>query len=330
MDHRPPTLDADHITGSSPVRARPAVRRFLHRDPLTAADLCMPLLVRRGAPTSPVPTVTLNEVGPRVRELALLGVGGVKIFAEGERDDQGGDAASVDAPLIHAIRAAKEAAPDMAVMTENCLCSHTHTRACVLTDDRGRYDHAATLEILGAQALMQAEAGADILGPAAMVDGLTGHVRGVLDNAGHRDVALMPHLIMTSRMYDGYRAAMNAAPKGNRSAFQVHPSRPDQAVHVARRMVAEGADMILLEPALHTIDLLARLGADAEVNVPLVPFCVSGEWAQLTHSGTRPTEEYMPDLLERLAVYMRSGAAAVITYSAREAAQRLTRVPWPR
>ncbi|WP_455769361.1 hypothetical protein [Nocardiopsis alba] len=312
------------------MRARTAVRRFLHREPLTPTDLCMPLLVRRGETASPVPTVTLDEVGPRVRELAVLGVGAVKIFAEGERDDQGGDAASSDAPLIHALQEAKTAAPDMAVMTENCLCSHTRTRACVLTDAQGRYDHAATLDILGAQALLQAEAGADVVGPAAMVDGLTGHVRAILDGTGHRDVALMPHLIMTSRMYDGYRTAMNAAPHGNRSAFQVHPSRPDQAVQVARDMVAEGADMILLEPALHTIDLLARLGADAKVNVPLVPFCVSGEWAQLTHSGTRPENEFLPDLLERLTVYIRSGAAAVITYNAREAARQLTRVPWPR
>jgi porphobilinogen synthase len=322
--------EAEPVTGSSPVRARPAVRRFLHREPLLPVDLCMPLLVRRGESASPVPTVTLDQVGTAVRELNALGVGAVKIFAEGDRTDRGGDAASADAPLIHAIKAAKDAAPDMAVMTETCLCSYTSSRGCVLTDEQGRYDHGATLDVLGAQAVHQAEAGADILGPAAMVDGLTGHVRAVLDEAGHRDIALMPHLIMTSRMYDGYRAAMNAAPKGNRAAFQVHPSRPEQAVAVARRMVDEGADMILLEPALHTIDLLARLGADAEVDVPLVPFCVSGEWSQLTHSGTRPIVDYLPDLIERLAMYKRSGAAAVITYNTHEAAQHLVRVPRPR
>ncbi|MFC4562736.1 hypothetical protein ACFO4E_12795 [Nocardiopsis mangrovi] len=331
MDHPPMTLhDGEAVTGSSPVRARPAVRRFLHREPLTPADLCMPLLVRRGETLSPVPTVTLDQVGPAVRELARLGVGAVKIFAEGERTDSGGDAASASAPLIHAIQAAKDAAPDLAVMTETCLCSYTSSRACVLTDDHGRYDHRATLDVLGAQALHQAEVGADILGPAAMVDGLTGHVRSVLDAGGFRDVALMPHLIMTSRMYDGCRAAMNAAPRGNRGAFQVHPSRPEQAVAVARRMVEEGADMILLEPALHTIDLLSRLGADGQVNVPLVPFCVSGEWAQLTHSGTRAAADYLPDLIERLAMYKRSGAAAVITYNTREAAQHLVRLPRPR
>ncbi|QBI56771.1 hypothetical protein [Streptomonospora litoralis] len=331
MDTRPsPLPDTEPVTGSSPVRARPAVRRFLHREPLLPADLCMPLLVRRGEAASPVPTVTLDQVGATVRELAGLGVGAVKIFAEGTRDENGGDAASAAAPLIHAIQAAKDAAPDLAVMTETCLCSYTAARVCVLTDDHGRYDHAATLNVLGEQALRQAEAGADILGPAAMVDGLTGRVRDVLDAAGYRDVALMPHLIMTSRMYDGYRAAMNAAPKGNRAAFQVHPSRPEQAVQVARRMVEEGADMILLEPALHTIDLLARLVADDQVSVPLVPFCVSGEWAQLTHSGTRLPVDYMADLIERLTMYRRSGAAAVISYSAPEAARELVQIPHPR
>ncbi|WP_051415799.1 hypothetical protein [Nocardiopsis sp. CNT312] len=99
---------------------------------------------------------------------------------------------------------------------------------------------------------------------------------------------------------------------------------------VARRMVDEGADTILLEPALHTIDLFARLKCDDQVDVPLVPFCVSGEWAQLTHSGTRLIVDYLPGLVERLTMYKRSGTAAVITYSAREAARHLARVPRPR
>ncbi len=330
MEQRPPILhqDAEPVTGSNPMRARSAVRRFLNRERLIEpADLCMPLLVRRGESASPVPTVTLDQVGPTVRELDRLGIGAVKIFAEGGRSTSGGDAASREAPLILAIDAAKQVAPDLAVMTENCLCSHTADKTCVLTNGRGQYDHDATLDVLGTQAVHQAEAGADIIGPAAMVDGLTEHIRGALDSAGHRNVALMPHLILTSRMYDGYRAAMNAAPRGNRGAFQVHPSRPEQAAHVARAMVAEGADMLLLEPALHTVDLLARL---ADLDVPLVPFCVSGEWAQITYSGARPAEEYMPDLMERLMMYKRAGATAVITYSAGEAARHLAPVPRPR
>jgi porphobilinogen synthase len=298
------------------------VRRFLHRDPLTPADLVMPILIRQGPTASPLPTFSLDEVGPAAAELARLGVGAVKLFAGGaERSTGGGDAASPFAPMIHAIEQVKAAVPHMAVITENCLCSYTEGGLCVLANG-GRYDHQGTLDMLATQAVQQARAGADIIGPASMVDGHTGHVRRALDAQGHHDVALMPHLIFTSTMYGGYREAMRAVPRGNRAAFQVHVSRFEQGVRVARRMVQEGADMLLLEPAVHTVDLLAVLGREMP-DVPLVPFAVSGEWAEITYSGQRPASEYVPALLERLRMYKRAGAGAVVTYSAREAAERV-------
>jgi len=295
------------------------VRRLLHRDPLTPADLIMPMLIRTEPTASPLPTFTLDEVGPAAAHLERLGVGAVKLFANGAtRSLSGGDAASPFAPMITAIDAVKAAAPDLAVITENCLCSYNTDGLCVLTDD-GEYDHQATLDTLAAQAVQQARAGADVIGPASMVDGHTGFVRQALDAQGFQEVALMPHLIFTSGMYGGYRAAMRAIPPGNRAAFQIHVSRPEQGVQVARQMVAEGADMLLLEPAIHTVDLLAMLGRELP-DVPLVPFAVSGEWAEITYSGQRPLNEYTPALLERLRMYKRAGADAVITYSAREGA----------
>lgn len=214
--------------------------------------------------------------------------------------------------MVEAIDAAKNAAPDLAIITENCLCSYTHEGLCVLASQDG-YDHQATLAALAAQAVRQAEAGADVIGPASMVDGHTRRVREALDAAGFVGVALMPHLIFSSTLYGGYRKAMGAAPRGNREAFQIHLSRPGQGVEVARKMIAEGADMLLLEPAVHTVDLLSRLARETEV--PLVPFATSGEWAEITYSGQRPVEEYRPALLERLGMYKRAGAAAVVTYS---------------
>jgi porphobilinogen synthase len=281
----------------------------------------MPLLVRQGPTASPLPTFTLNEIGTAAAELAKLGVGAVKLFAGGaDRAPAGGDAASPLAPMIHAIEAVKAAAPQMAVITENCLCSYTEG-LCVLSKG-GHYDHTGTLDTLAAQAVQQARAGADIIGPASMVDGHTGRVRAALDAEGHRDVALMPHLIYTSTMYGGYREAMRAAPRGNRAAFQVHISRPEQGLQTARQMVAEGADMLLLEPAVHTVDLLAALGRLLP-EVPLIPFAVSGEWAEITYSGQRPVNEYYPALIERLRMYKRTGASAVVTYSALVAARHM-------
>ncbi|MFD6094698.1 hypothetical protein ACFVWN_01325 [Nocardiopsis flavescens] len=315
----PPILDTEPVNGPSPLRGRAAVRRLLHRDPLTPADLIMPLLVRTAPTASPVPTVALDEVGAVAAGLSALGVGGVKVFAGGrERDGVGGEAASPSAPMIRAIEATKNAAPDLAVITENCLCSYTADGQCVLTTG-GRYDHEGTLGLLAAQAVRQAEAGADVIGPASMVEGHTARVRAALDQAGFADVALMPHLIFTSALYGGYRAAMGATPVGNRAAFQVDVSRPEQGLQIAQRMAEEGADMLLLEPAVHTVDLLTKLRR--RIDVPLIPFATSGEWAEITHSGQRSTDDYLPALLERLRMYRRAGASAVITYSAREAAR---------
>jgi porphobilinogen synthase len=274
-----------------------------------------------------VPTVTLDRLGEEVRELYDLGVGSVKIFSGGEaRDTYASDAATGDSLMIRAITAAKRAAPDMAVMTETCLCSYTADRNCFIPDECGDLDYAGTLGLLAAQAVRQADAGADIVGPASMIDGAVAVVRTALDNAGHRSVGIRPHVIFTSRLYDRYRAAMNAAPaRGNRGALQIDPSRPEQAIALSLRFLADGADMILLEPALHTLDVLVELRKLTAA--PLAPFSVSGEYAQLTQDGRLNLAECADAMMERLTVYRRAGGDTIITYFAKQAARILTGHP---
>jgi porphobilinogen synthase len=225
--------------------------------------------------------------------------------------------------MMRAIGVAKDAASDIAVMTENCLCSYTADGNCFLATEDGRLDYQRTVDVLCAQAVAQAEAGADVLGPAAMLEGVTSRVHGALDDAGHRAVALMPHVIFASRLYGGYRRAMQATPRtGNRAAFQIHPSRPEQALDYSVRCLHEGADMLLLEPALLTMDVLARLRATT--NAPLFPFSVSGEYAILARSQNLPGRDRDAVLIEYLTTLKRAGAEAIITYAAREVARLLS------
>ena len=142
----------------------------------------------------------------------------------------------------------------------------------------------------------------------------------MLDGGGHRDVAIMPHLIFESGLYDGYRATMGAAPRSGARAFQISPRQPEQAVHVAQGMVEEGADMLLAEPALHTVDTLVTL--KDKVPVPVMPFCVSGGYLRLT--GLRPDgTRDMRGLIEAYTVLKRAGAGRIITYGAWEIARQL-------
>ncbi|MFJ3637647.1 hypothetical protein [Streptomyces sp. NPDC090112] len=302
---------------------RLAVRNFLGGSALTPGDLTMVLLMREDddAAVHPMPTFTVGEVAGVVSALDNVGVRSLKIFAGSRmRDARASQSASPTGLMARSIRAAKKAAPGMAVMTETCVCSHNESGECWLADTRDRADLEETTEVMAAQAVMQAEAGADIVGPAAMIPGSVRAVREALNADGFADVAIMPHLIFESSLYEGYRTTMGAAPRSGTRAFQISPRQPEQAVHTARAMVDEGADMILTEPALHTVDTLLRL--KDKVPVPVVPFSVSGEYLRLTDPAPDGGRD-VKGLMEAYTVLKRSGADRIITYGALDIARVL-------
>jgi porphobilinogen synthase len=220
--------------------------------------------------------------------------------------------------MTQAITEIKAAAPAMTVMTENCLCSYTPTGECYLPGPSGRADVPATIAALAEQAVAQADAGADIVGPAAMIPGAVRAARAALDETGHAATGIMPHLILDSRLYDLYRAAMGAAPaSGDVRAFQGNPARPREAVATGLAFVAEGAGTLLLEPALLTTDILIAL--KAACSVPLAPFSVSGEYARFAPPGGRDWRL----LTEVFTMLKRAGAAQIITYAAADLARTL-------
>ncbi|PBC82991.1 MULTISPECIES: hypothetical protein [unclassified Streptomyces] len=309
---------------TSPLRSRQAVRNLLEPQTLTPADLSMVLLVTEEPADRPMPTVTLAGIPAVIREAARLGIRSVKLFAESSGRDTTGEISLAPSSLMaRAVHACKDTAPALAVMTETCLCSYTSDGACYVTGRNGRPDVPATIEITAEQAVAHADAGADIVGPASMVLGTVGCARKALDQSGHDGVSVMPHVIFWSSLYDGFRLTMNATPKaGVNREFQINPGRADQFVDTALRMEEAGADMLLLEPAQFTADVLATLRS--QTHAPLFPFSVSGEYTSMTRVEPETGRRDVRLLVELFTMLKRAGASGSITYAALDIARQLT------
>lgn len=302
------------VTGVNPLRARNRVRGLLRRELLTAADLVAPVLVqpdhRDPADYRHLPgAVALSEVAAHARELAEAGVRAVKLFAYVENKTS--DAAEALEPnnlLVVAVQAIRTAVEDMVISTEVCGCAWTNTGECVLLGLHGRTDTPATYELMARMAVLHAQAGADIIGPAAVLDGSVRAIRAELDDAGYRDVGITPSVIFDSALFTAYKDAMHTDPgRGNRRGFQIDACHTGQALDQAARWLSEGADSLLVQPAMVSVDVLTRLRAT--VNVPLTSFSVSGE-DQLMASA--PDAVY----LEYARSLKRVGADLIMTYGA--------------
>lgn len=279
-------------------------------------DLAMVLLVRDDARSGLMPTVRIAELPAVAHRLARLGVPAVKMFASGSvRDPLGLAGTAPDSLMARAIAEIKGAVPELTVMTETCLCSYTPTSDCHLSGPHGSPDVRGTVEALAAQAVAQAQAGADVVGPAAMISGSVSATRSALDAADFQKVEIMPHLIIRSDLYEGYRITMDAMPASGLRAFQVPPDDADGALNAGLDLVLEGANALLLEPALFTVDVLTALAT--ATTAPVLPFSVSGEYNSLSSA-----------LHAELAVMLkRAGATRIITYAAADIAEKLTTNP---
>ncbi|MFD8966618.1 hypothetical protein ACFV0C_16730 [Streptomyces sp. NPDC059568] len=286
--------------------------------------MSMVLLVTEERADRPMPTVTVAEIPAVVRECVALGIRSMKLFAESaERDATGETSLASDSLMARAIQACKDTEPSLAVMTETCLCSYTIDGVCYFTDRHGQPDVPSTVKATAAQALAHAEAGADIVGPASMVLGTVGAVRSVLDETGHEGVSVMPHVIFWSSLYDGFRLTMGATPKaGLNREFQINSGRADQFVDTALQMEAAGADMILLEPAQFTADVLTTLRG--VTRAPLFPLSVSGEYTALTSVDSATGQRDVRLLVELFTMLKRAGASASVTYAALDIARQIS------
>ncbi len=305
------------------LRRTAALRRLVRQTSLSPDDLVMPLFVRAGRgvrnPIASMPGQFQLSVELAAREAAALhrlGIGGVILFGIPPRKDARGSGAWAGNGVVQqAVRAIKDAAPDLAVITDVCLCEYTSHGHCGVLRG-GEVDNDRTLPLLQKTAVSHAEAGADVVAPSGMMDGAVRAVREVLPETP----ILAYSAKYASVFYGPFREAAESAPKfGDRSAYQMDPANSDEAIREIGLDIQEGADIIMIKPALAYLDVVRR--AKETFGCPLAAYSVSGEYAMLRAAGERGWIDERRAVLEVLTSVKRAGADFIVTYFAREAAR---------
>jgi porphobilinogen synthase len=312
------------------LRRSPAIRSLVRETRLSADMFIYPLFVCTGTGTRrevpSMPGVFQLSVDEAVKEAAAAradGVPGVLLFGLPEdKDDVGSAAYDPDAPVQAATRALKREIPDLLVVTDVCLCEYTSHGHCGLLVD-GEIANDPTVEQLVRAALSHAAAGADIVAPSDMMDGRVGRIRQALDAAGFSQIAIMSYAAKyCSAFYGPFREAADSAPAfGDRRSHQMDPANVDEAIREAKLDVDEGADIVMVKPALPYLDVLARV--KAECGLPTAAYQVSGEYAMLKAAARNGWIDEPRAMMETLTAIRRAGADIIITYYAREAARLL-------
>jgi porphobilinogen synthase len=318
------------------LRAHPAVRRLVRETTISPANLILPLFVRAGEgirqAIGSMPghaQVTPDLLAEEIRQAAELGLGGVLLFGIPEHKDAvGSDAMSDEGIIPQAVRVAKKAAPDLLVITDVCFCEYTsHGHCGALSDATGRMDvdNDATLSMLQRQAIAHAKAGADMLAPSGMIDGMVGAIRQALDGAGYAHLPIMSYAAKyASSFYGPFREAAESAPQfGDRRSYQMDPAASaGQALREVELDLAEGADLIMVKPALPYLDILCQVRQQFP-GVPLAAYNVSGEYSMVKAAAQQGWLDEKAVALETLTAIRRAGASIILTYWAKEAAEWL-------
>jgi porphobilinogen synthase len=318
------------------LRYHPAVRQLVRETRLVPANLVLPLFVRPGRGVqqeiSAMPgnsQLSPDLLAAEARQAAELGLGGVILFGiPAQKDALGSDATSESGIITQGIRAAKEAAPNLLVITDLCFCEYTdHGHCGPLTEATGRIDvdNDATLDLLAQQAVVHARAGADVIAPSGMMDGMVGAIRRGLDAAGFAHVPILSYAAKyASAFYGPFREAAESTPQfGDRRSYQMDPAAgPGQALREIELDLAEGADMIMVKPALAYLDII-RQTRDHFPGVPLAAYNVSGEFSMVKAAAQRGWIDEKAVALEILTAIRRAGATTILTYWAKDAARWL-------
>ncbi|MGP3970459.1 porphobilinogen synthase [Streptomyces sp. 6N223] len=317
------------------LRTTAAMRRMVAETRLHPADLILPAFVREGI-AEPAPIGTMPGVVQHTRDslrkaaatAAEAGIAGIMLFGvpeEAKKDAIGSPGTDPDGILQRALRDVRaEVGEELVIMSDLCLDEVTDHGHCGVLDERGRVDNDATLERYAEMAVVQAEAGAQVLGPSGMMDGQVGHVRRALDAAGHQDVALLAYTAKyASAFYGPFREAVNSSLKGDRKTYQQDPANGREALRELELDLAEGADMVMVKPGLPYLDVLRRV-ADV-VTVPVAAYQISGEYAMVEAAAEKGWIDRDRAIEETLTAFKRAGADMILTYWATEFAGRLGR-----
>ena len=310
------------------LRRTGALRDLVRENRLHAADLVLPMFVVHGSdvrrPIGAIPGHAHMSIDVAVAEAeraAAAGLGGILVFGlPAAKDAQGSEAWDDEGVVQLAVRAIKERCPELVVMTDVCLCQYTDHGHCGVLDEGGAVRNDETLELLSQVAVSHARAGADVVAPSDMMDGRIGHMRAALDDAGFSDVALLSYSTKFASAYYGpFREAAESAPgKGDRRAYQMDPANGSEAVRESVLDKEEGADMLMVKPALSYLDVVRRI--KDETGMPLAVYNVSGEYAMVKAAAERGWIDERAVQLETLVSMKRAGADVIISYASLEAA----------
>ncbi len=310
------------------LRRTPGLRRLVAETTVEARQLILPVFVREGA-TDPIPISSMPGVVQHSRETlrraasdaAAAGLGGIMIFGVPETKDATGSCGlDPDGILNVAIRdVVGEVGDALPVMADLCLDEFTDHGHCGVLDEQGNVDNDATLEIYGRMAVAQAEAGVDLVGPSGMMDGQVAAIRAALDEAGHIDVGILAYSAKyASAFYGPFREAVDSTLQGDRRTYQQDPANALEGVREALLDVEEGADIVMVKPALAYLDVV-RAVRDS-VDVPVAAYNISGEYSMVEAAAERGWIDRRAAILESLLSIRRAGADIVLTYWAAEVA----------
>ena len=314
------------------MRANAVTREFVRETTLSAKDFIYPLFVKPGTcckdAISSMPDVfqySIDMLEAEMEELRSLGIQAVILFGLPEHKDECGSEAYDDNGIVQqAIREIKRCCPEMYVITDVCLCEYTSHGHCGKLDENGYVLNDPTLELLAAEALSHARAGADMVAPSDMMDGRIGAIREALDDNGFTNLPIMAYSAKYASGYYGpFRDAADSAPAfGDRKAYQMDPANSNEALREVALDIEEGADMVMVKPALAYLDIMRR--AADEFEVPLVAYNVSGEYAMVKAAAQNGWIDEERVVLESLLCMKRAGAKMIITYHAKDAARWLS------
>ncbi len=312
------------------LRRTERLRAMVRETSLDPADLVAPLFVtfQDGRfPVGAMPGVeqtSVAETAADAARLESLGVGAVLLFGiPASKDERGSGAYAADGVVQRAVDAIKERARDLVVITDVCLCEYTDHGHCGLLTPDGEVHNDATLELLARMALSHAEAGADIVAPSDMMDGRVAAIRQALDAGGFTQTPIMSYAVKyASAFYGPFREAAESAPQfGDRKGYQMDPGNVDEAMREARMDIEEGADIIMVKPALPYLDVIYRV--KQETGYPLAAYHVSGEYSMIKAAAARGWIDEQRVMFEALQSIRRAGADLIITYYAAELAKHL-------
>jgi porphobilinogen synthase len=310
------------------LRRNERIRELIRETTISPKNLIYPLFVGpgkdRAQPVSSMPGVAQLSVDRAViecQEVRALGIPAVILFGIPEHKDSLGTEAYADTGVVQqAIRAIKEKLPELLVITDVCLCEYTDHGHCGVVKN-GDVDNDATLELLAKEALSHARAGADIVGPSDMMDGRVGAIRQALDQNGFENVAIMAYAAKyASGFYGPFREAAESTPQfGDRRSYQMDPANGDEALREVAMDIREGADIVMVKPALAYLDVIYRV--KQKFGYPVAAYNVSGEYSMIKAAGQNGWVDEARVMIEVLLSIRRAGADMILTYFAKDLAR---------